>query len=73
MTNAQKFVQRMRAEPRKYRVFDQRSPEILAMLDVIEAAEDFLKLGQRCADLECLDETLDALPEPRSPKPTGKP
>ena len=72
MTNAQKFVQWMRAEPKMYRAYGNKSPEIVAMLEVIEAADDFLKSGQRCADLECLDESLDALPEPRSPKPKGK-
>ena len=39
MTNAQNFVARMRMEPKRYRVFAPDSPEIVAMLEAIEAAD----------------------------------
>ncbi len=65
MTNAQKFVERMRAEPRRYRVFDQRSPEILAMLDVIEVAEKTSDYPSDWAH-DQLRAKLDALPQPEA-------
>ncbi len=60
-TPAQKFLRKMRAEPKRYRVFDQSSPEVVAMLEVIEVAD-------ACARSELLrfpgvvEDKLNALP-----------
>ena len=71
MTNAQKFVQWMRAEPKMYRAYGNKSPEIVAMLEVIEAADACARSGLPFP--KAVTRHLDALPEPRSPKPIGKP